>query len=56
MTDQPTLPAEATDGMLPARACCASFERKYLGMPYTPTEQEIKPRELAEEYHRRTEE
>jgi hypothetical protein len=25
MTDTPTPPAEATDGRLPARACCASF-------------------------------
>lgn len=56
MTDQPAPPAEAADGMLPARACCASVEREYLGMPYTPTKEEIRLRELAEEYHRRTEE
>jgi hypothetical protein len=48
----PQDPAEATDGMLPARTCCASFAREYLGMPYTPTKEEIRLRELAEEYHR----
>lgn len=52
MNDKPTDPAEATDGMLPARTCCAFFEREYLGMPMTPTAEEIRLRELAEEYHR----
>jgi hypothetical protein len=37
---------------LPCTSCCASFEREYLGMPYTPTKEEIRLRELAEEYHR----
>ncbi len=36
--------------------CGAFFERRYLAIPYFPTENEIRLRELAEEYHRRCEE
>jgi hypothetical protein len=47
---------QKTGGDCPSTSCCASFEREYLGMPYTPTKEEIRLRELAEEYHQRTEE
>lgn len=47
-----TAAQQETGGDCPSTSCCASFEREYLGMPYTPTEEEIRLRELAKEYHR----
>ncbi len=47
-----TAPQQETGGDCPSTSCCASFEREYLGMPYTPSKEEIRLRELAEEYHK----
>lgn len=51
MSDTPKAD-KAADGGLRLTPCCASFEREYLGMPYTPTKEEIRLRELAQEYHK----
>lgn len=34
---------------------CSAFQREYLGVPWTPTPEEKRLRELALEYHKRTE-
>ena len=34
---------------------CSAFQREYLGVPWTPSPQEKQLRELAREYHERTE-
>jgi len=47
-----TAPQKENGGDCPSTSCCASFESEYLGLPYTPTKEEIRLRELAEEYHR----
>ena len=38
-----------------APAPCSAFQREYLGVPWTPSPEEKRLRELAHEYHERTE-
>jgi len=53
--NEPKLNESETRGGSCAPAPCSAFQREYLGVPWTPSPEQKQLRELAREYHERTE-